>query len=141
MAERMTDMRNGSILTIKLAASTKVEAGKMAALNTTGYGVEASDATTVSIVMGRWEETVDNSAGSNGDLLARCRTSREMLFKWDNHDTTGTGTIGMANLGAVCYVHDDMTVSVSTGTAAIKAGMALGLDDDGKVWVDHSVRA
>lgn len=133
MAERDTGYRKGDYLERGVAGTTIIEAGKMGAINTDGYVVEASDSTTVSFVVGRIEATVDNSAGSDGDVNGKIR--RKEVFQWDN-DGTGDGMISMP--GVVAYVKDDMTVSAETGTAGIKAGHVLDVDADG-VWVDHDI--
>ncbi len=131
MTERNTERRAGDMVSFPVAASTTLEAGKMGAVNPSGYAVEAADSTTVSVVLGRIEATVDNSSGSDGDENAEIRRG---VFKWDN-DGTGSGMISLP--GQVVYVKDDETVSASTGTASVRAGHSLKVDADG-VWVEPS---
>jgi hypothetical protein len=132
MTDRQTPMTDGEMLPYPVAASTKIEAGKMVAINTSGYAVEASDATTVSVVLGKAEAVADNSSGSNGDIDVEVR--RKKAFLWDNDGTSGS-PLTIASVGNVCYVKDDMTVSGATGTAALTAGHVLKVETAG-VWVE-----
>lgn len=129
MSERNTFSKQGKLLPFKVAASTKIEAGKMVAVNSAGYLVEASDAASI-IVIGIAAETVDNSAGSNGDLS--CEVRRGEVYKLDN---SGTAAVTIASVGSSVYVEDDETVAIVSGpTNDIVAGTCLGVDSDG-VWV------
>jgi hypothetical protein len=62
-----TDERPGNFLCPPVAAATTIYAGTAVALNSAGSAVPAS-VTAGLTVIGRAEETVDNSAGSAGDL-------------------------------------------------------------------------
>jgi hypothetical protein len=130
MADRNTIRKEGPVLNFKVAADTLLEAGKMGAVNQSGYAIEAADSTTVAAVIGRIDERVDNTGGADGDKSVSMRRG---VFSWDN-DGTGDGMISLP--GKVVYVKDDQTVSASTGTAAVHAGHSLFVDDNG-VWVDH----
>lgn len=127
MAERNTPYKDGELVPHKIAGSTKVEAGKMAAVNASGYGVEGSD-TAGLIVQGMYTETVDNSDGSDGDLSAK--VSRGKAYKFAN---SSTNAVTQAHVGSDVYVEDDETVASST-TNSIVAGKCLGIETDG-VWV------
>lgn len=129
MADRKTPMKDGELIPLPVAASTIIEAGKMAAANATGYTVEAADAASYK-VMGRAEETVDNSTGSDGDLSVLVR--RKKAFKYNN---SGSNPVTEAHIGTDIYVEDDETVSSSGGTNSIVAGKCLGVESDG-VWVE-----
>jgi hypothetical protein len=84
----------------KLAA-TKALKGTIACKNAAGYLVGASDAAAL-IVVGIFEETVDNSAGAAGDLEARYVTGVEVELEND-------GNVGQATLEA--YVLDNQTAT------------------------------
>ena len=79
MAERKTEWKDGQLVPLAVAASTKIEAGKMVGLNSAGYAVEAADTAGIK-VLGVAEETVDNSSGSNGDLVVRFRKNKVFKF-------------------------------------------------------------
>jgi hypothetical protein len=129
MAERNTPYKDGELLPFKLAVSTKVEAGKMAAVNAAGFTVEAADTAGLKVV-GVFDETVDNSTGSDGDKSARVR--RGKVFKMKN---SATAAVTQALVGAKVYVEDDETVAASAGpTNDIEAGTCFGVDTDG-VWI------
>lgn len=129
MADRHTPYKDGQLLPFQLAGATAVEAGKMAAVNATGYGVEAADAAGL-IVVGIFDEAVDNSAGADGAKSAKVR--RGKVFKLNN---SATAPVTQAAVGSDVYVEDDETVALAAGPANdIVAGRCMGLDTDG-VWV------
>lgn len=131
MGERNTERQAGDVIGVPVAASTKVEAGKIACANATGYGVEGSTATTLT-ALGRFEETVDNSAGANGAKTVRVRRG---VFKLDN---SATDPVTQASLGKTVYIEDDETVAATDGGNPVTksaAGTCLGVESDG-VWVE-----
>lgn len=129
MAERNTPYKDGELVGFKVAASTKIEAGKMVSVNSGGYAIEAAD-TASTIVVGVADETKDNSAGSNGDLTVLVR--RGKVFKLKN---SGATALTQAAVGSNVYVQDDETVApASVPTNDIVAGKCLAVDSDG-VWV------
>ena len=129
MAERNTPMKDTEIIPVPIAASTKVEAGKIAVANANGYGAEGSTATTLTY-LGRYDETVDNTGGGNGAKTALVR--RGKAFKWKN---SGTDAVTQARLGKTVYIEDDETVAATDGTSTRSAaGICVGVDSDG-VWV------
>ena len=129
MTERNTPYKDGELIAVPVAASTKVEAGKIAAVNAAGYGIEASDTASI-VVVGSYVETKDNSSGSNGDLTAKVR--RGKAFKMKN---SSTAAVTQASFGSSVYVEDDETVALASGpTNDIVAGKCLGVESDG-VWV------
>ncbi|PID40659.1 MAG: hypothetical protein CR984_02070 [Proteobacteria bacterium] len=129
MAERNTHFRDGELVPFKVAASTQIEAGKMVAVNTDGYAIEAADTASI-IVVGVAGETVDNTPGANGDLNVIVR--RKKHFKLKN---SATAAVTQASVGSSVYVEDDETVAIASGpTNDIVAGVCMGVDTDG-VWV------
>lgn len=129
MAERNTHKKDGELIPLKVAASTTIEAGKMVAVNSAGYAVEAAD-TAGLIVMGIADETVDNSAGANGAKTVKVR--RKKAFNLAN---SGTAAVVQTSVGSDVYVEDDQTVANAAGpTNDIIAGKCLGVETDG-VWV------
>lgn len=133
-ADRNTPMMDGELLSLPLAA-VKVYAGSIAAVNASGYVTKGAASTTLRYI-GRFEEQVDNSAGSAGDKSAKVR--RGQAFKFKN---SGTSAIVQADLGNVCYIEDDQTVSKTDQAGTLSAaGMIVGLDSDG-VWVAAAGKA
>lgn len=128
MADRNTPYKDGELIPLSVAASTLIEAGKMAAKNATGYAVPAADAANL-VVMGRAEDHIDNTAGADGALSVTVR--RGKLFKFKN---SATNAVTIADIGANVYVEDAETVSTSGGTNNIVAGKCMGVESDG-VWV------
>lgn len=140
MAERNTPRRTGMIDYVEaydVAASTKIEAGKLVALDTSGNAVEyAKSATNTAnglIVVGRCEETVDNSSGAAGDLQVRARIG---VFRWDND--VATDAVTKAEIGDAVHGEDDETIrkTAVSGNAArtAKVGRLVAVDSKG-AWV------
>jgi hypothetical protein len=128
IADRNTQMKDGDLLPVPMAA-VKIFAGGLVAANATGYATPGAVAATLTY-LGRAEETVDNTAGAAGakTVLVRFRKA----FKWLNH---GADPVTQASMGKVCYIVDDQTVALTTGGATRSAaGVVVGLDADG-VWV------
>lgn len=126
MPERNTPYKDGELLNFAVAASTKIEAGKMVSVGADGYAIEAADAAST-IVIGVADETVDNSAGADGALSVRVR--RGKVFKLKN---SATNPAVQASVGSDIYVEDDETVAVAAGpTNDIVAGVCLGVESDG----------
>lgn len=122
-----TPERSGSVFNYPLAAATVIYQGTLVALDASGNAVAASDAAALRVV-GRAEETVDNSDGDAGDLTINAKRG---VFKYAN---SGTNAVDADDKGKVCFVEDDQTVA-ETSTHKCKAGRVLDVEDDG-VWVD-----
>lgn len=118
---------------VPLAASAKIFAGALVALNNSGYAIPAADAANARVI-GRAEETVDNTGGSAGDLS--CKVKRG-IFAYKN-DATNPCTI--AHVGKKIYVKDDETVQSATGTNSVVAGYMVGFDGS-EVIVDTTLAA
>lgn len=124
--DRKTPKRDGEEFNRPVAASTKIFAGSLVAINASGYLVPGSVSTTLK-VQGRAEEYVDNSAGANGDLTCKVRRG---VFLYDND-----GTVALADIGKTSYIVDDQTVADNDGLSARSAaGVIEDVDSDG-VWV------
>lgn len=117
------------LLSLKVAASKKIYAGALVALNG-GYAEPGATATGL-VAAGRAEETADNSSGSAGDISVNVRRG---IFRWDN--SSSTDEIKQADVGSDCYIVDDHTVAKTDDSSArSKAGKVWAVDDDG-VWVE-----
>lgn len=125
---RNTPERTGDVFGVPVKASVKAIQGGIAVLNA-GYAAPATVATTL-IALGRFEETVDNSAGANGDLTVKIKRG---IFKFGN--SSAGDLIAQADVGADCYLVDDQTVAKTNGTSTrSRAGKIVAVDSDG-VWV------
>jgi len=112
---------------IKMAA-TKIWGGSLVAISA-GYLQPATSATAL-IVLGRAEETVDNTGGAAGDKLCNVLTG---VFKWKN--SAAADLIAQTEVGKGVYAVDDQTVAKTDGTGTRSyAGVCVGVDADG-VWV------
>jgi hypothetical protein len=134
MAERDTELRSGELINPPVAEATLIEAGKLVCANSDGYAVEGSTTTGLT-ALGRAEETVDNTAGADGDVKAKVRRG---AFKFAN---SATNAVTQASVGKTVYIEDGETVAKDDGAAgenpATKsaAGKCIELDADG-VWVE-----
>jgi predicted RecA/RadA family phage recombinase len=124
-----TPSRPGKVLYLPLAAATIIYAGTLVAVNTAGNAVPASD-TTLLVVVGRAEQTVDNSAGAAGDLSINVEKG---VFRYPN---SATNAVDPDDKGKWAYVEDDQTVA-ETSAHKVKAGRVIDVDADG-VWIDVS---
>ena len=128
MADRNTERKAGLLLSLLVAASTLIEAGKMVGVNAAGYAVEGADAASIRI-LGVADEAVDNSSGADGDLKVRIYSGP--VFKLNN---SATNAVDVADHGQLCFVEDDETVADAAGTKGIIAGRVVEVASDG-VWV------
>jgi len=127
-ADRITPRRKiDHTATYKVKASTKIWQGGMVATDANGYLVPASD-TAALVVVGVAETSVDNSAGSSGDLS--CWVSKG-IFQFPMNGTD----IAQAQIGTNATVYDDQTVSkASVTTNDIVVGQIEEIDGS-TVWV------
>ena len=127
-ADRNTQMKDGELIAVPIAAAKKIFAGSLVAANATGYATPGAVAATLTY-LGRAEETVDN-AGADGALSVLVR--RGKAFKFAN---SATDAVTQASMGKVCYIEDDQTVSATSATGARSAaGIVIGVEAGG-VWV------
>ena len=129
---RLTPERTGSRREPGIAADTLIYAGAMVALNASGYAVPASTATTLKVI-GRAEQTVDNSGGAAGDKRVSVATG---IFQFAN--SASADLIAVTDVHADCYAVDDQTVAKTSGTNPRSvAGKIFDVDAQG-VWVKFS---
>ena len=130
-APRNTVARSGDLIEPPVKASTKIWQGGMVAIDAAGYAVPAG-ATAAHKVLGRAEDTFDNSSGANAAIKARVSKG---VFRWNN--SASGDLIALTDIGASCYVVDDNTVAKTSDTGARPvAGIIFDVDADG-VWVKH----
>ena len=135
MAERETIWQDGEEIALPVAAATKIELGKLVANNGAGAAVEAAD-TDGYVVIGVALHTVDNSAGSAGDLSVRVRRGKAAWL-----ENSATNAVTAASIGLPVYVEDDETVCLAAGaTHNVVAGICLAVDAARGVLVEHPGR-
>jgi len=127
--ERSTPARDGAIIELGVTAAKKCIQGGLAVLDASGYLKPAVTATGL-VPLGRFMETVDNTAGADGAVTARVEPG---IFRWAN--SAGADEIAIAEIGDACYIVDDQTVAKTDGGGArSKAGLIFDVDAQG-VWV------
>jgi hypothetical protein len=128
---------------IPVAASTKILAGGMVAVDTSGNAVKAVAASATPSaagyglkIVGRCEETADNSSGAAGDIKVKVRRG---VFELETEAGTGIA-VTAADVGELCYLVDDQTVSRDSNLGLRpEAGVVVGLEG-GKVFVELGMR-
>ncbi|WP_304308074.1 hypothetical protein [Pseudacidovorax intermedius] len=133
IADRDTTRRDGHKGAAPMAAATKIYGGTIVCLNAAGTATKGATSTTLKAV-GVAEMTVDNSAGSAGDVVVPYR--RDGWFRFDN--SGGADAIALADVGADCYLVDDSTVAKTSGTNTRSvAGKVRDVDAIG-VWISFN---
>ncbi|SDA39196.1 hypothetical protein [Mesorhizobium qingshengii] len=126
---RNTLERSGDITEPPVKGATKIFAGGLVAINASGLAVPMATVTTL-VGLGRAEQTVDNSAGADGDKNVRVGRG---IYKFAN--SSAGDLITRSDIGATCYGVDDQTVAKTNGTnTRSPAGKIHDVDADG-VWV------
>ena len=103
----------------EVASDSTVYAGAIAAQNSSGKAVPASDTANL-VVLGRAEATV----GAGNILVIRTG-----VFLFDNG--TSSEELTAADIGAAAYIVDDHTVGKIGGTNKIPAGIVVDVTADG----------
>lgn len=125
-ADRNTPDREAHKRRLGVAAAAKVFAGTIVVKNATGYAEPATTAL-AKVAVGRAAETVDNTAGADGDLTVDVERG---TFRFGND-----GTVTIAEVGTTCYLVDDQTVAKTDGGGTRSAaGTVFDVDATG-VWV------
>ena len=117
----------GNIAQYPVAATAKIFAGTLVALDASGDAVPASDAAGLRVI-GRAEHNADNTSGAAGDLTILVKRG---VFRYAN---SATAAVDADDKGKIVFVEDDMTVA-ETSTNKCKAGRVFDVDADG-VWID-----
>lgn len=114
----------GAKHSLPMAASSTVYAGSMVMLDG-GYAKAGADSATGVGVFGIALSTVDNSAGSAGDLSVIVQEGRYLM---------ATGAITQADVGAIAYVSDDATAETTTANS-MKAGIVVAVESATEAWI------
>jgi len=114
---REAKRKDGEIISYKMAA-VKIPKGALVNINAAGYATNASD-TAGETFAGVAYETVDNSAGSAGDLETRVETTGTFVF------VDGGANGAQTDVGAAFNISDNQTVTDAATTNSIKAGVCV----------------
>lgn len=123
----MTQNQTWGFAELPLTNLESVEKGELACIDTsTGLVVKGQVSLTLRPI-GYFE----SDATGDGATEVRIRLFREIrLHKWDNDD--GGTPVVVADIGSLCYILDDRTVSGSTGGATrTAAGRVWAVASDG----------
>lgn len=121
-ANRDTREIVGALVRLAVKAGETLYAGALAAIDSDGYAVPASDASGLKVI-GRAEH---QAQGGQSVLIKR----GVFLYKNKAGDL-----VAAAHIGGYCYVSDDETVQGSANTNSIIAGVVRGVTSEG-VYVD-----
>ena len=103
-----------------VASGSTVYAGGITAINTSGYAVPATSAGAITVV-GRAENTA-----SGGETV---RTRSGMFL----YNPVSSGAIAVTDLNKKCYIADDQTVTLTSGSSAVTAGVVRDVISGGVV--------
>lgn len=127
-APRTTRARSGALLSVAVAAATKIQAGSLACANAAGHAVKGTAAAGL-LALGRAEQTIDNSTGAAGDVAIEIHPGH---FIWEN--AAGGDAVTLADIGHHAWIVDDQTVGRTPSASRSPAGIVIDVTDDG-VWV------
>ncbi|MCE5314502.1 MAG: hypothetical protein ABFD49_08695 [Armatimonadota bacterium] len=114
---REAKRRDGEVIAYPMAA-VKIPKGALVNINAAGYATNASD-TSGDIFAGVAYETVDNSAGTAGELSIRVVTTGTFVF------ADGGGNGAQTDVGVLFKIVDNQTVTDASTTNSIIAGIAV----------------
>jgi hypothetical protein len=130
---QMGDDAVADLHSLPIAAAVKALRGGICVINASGYAAPATAALNL-VAIGRFEETYDNTSGSNGAKNVKVRSG---VFRFGNSGTTDALTT--ADIGKPCYLVDDQTVARTSSVGARSfAGRVMDVDTTG-VWVEMGV--
>lgn len=128
--ERQTPMREIGLIGVPVKAGVVLLAGFAAAVDASGFAVPVSAATGLTY-LGRYEDSVDNTTGGNGDVYVLVRYDHAFQF-----GNSATDPVTQASFGKLCYLADGETVAkTNAGGALSAAGRVVGIDENG-VWIE-----
>lgn len=115
-----TQFPTGRWIILPVKAGVKIFDGALVAINSDGFAISGTAASDL-IAAGRAEEFVDNSNGTDGEVVIKVSRG---VFKYNN---STTAPLTNKDVLKPCYIEDDATVS-ATNTETSVAGKVLGFD-------------
>lgn len=129
-ADRDTVRRDGTAFEFPVKTAVKLFAGSIGVIDATGYLTKGAVATTLKAV-GIVQEQIDNTDGADGAVNGKVRRGVFCLA-----NSSAGDLIARADIGADCYIVDDLTVAKTNGTNTRSvAGKIRDVDARG-VWVE-----
>lgn len=116
------------------AGATAYTGGMCAADPANGWVLPAAPATAGLIVIGQFAQDVDNSA-STATTTVQVALQKEIVADWYDN-VTGGGAVVASNLFALCYIADDHSVTMTSGSSS-QAGRVWGIDSSLGVLVQN----
>ncbi|MFW6189899.1 MAG: hypothetical protein ACOC7T_05650 [Planctomycetota bacterium] len=127
-SDRNTEYSLGDLLSLPVAASTRIFAGSLVCVDGDGNAVPAAD-TSGLLIAGVATAQADNRNGSAGDRSVVVRRRGRYKFGYN-------GTLAQAAVGAQVYAVDDQTVDVADGVSNdVAVGVIDRVDSAGECWV------
>lgn len=115
-----------------VSAAHLLHVGNLICINTsTGMAVAGASAASLRCV-GRAAQTVDNSAGSAGDL------SITVLQEPAAFEISASSAVTIADIGLPVYIENSKTIAKTIGSNAVAAGVLIGISPEGMAIVDQS---
>lgn len=127
-----TPYREGIAIPLVVAASTPITEGELVATNADGHAVPATDAS-AKYLIGRAESTVETDAAQTNSTITVTRNRQFLLIN------DATNPVTMADIGTTVVLKGQNTVAKpveGTGNLVLAVGTLMGVDYDGKVWVE-----
>jgi hypothetical protein len=124
--ERMSGKEHWGSHSFPLASGNKAYKNGLACIDLSTGKVEPAHAETDLFVIGKFERTVDATAGEKQVSVAFWK---EIVVEWLENDTEGTPVVA-ADVGSLCYLLDDQTVT----------GSSAGNSVAGRVWAIDATR-
>lgn len=129
--DRNTPRREGEDYSFGVAASTKIPAGVIVQIDSTGYARNGAADTSVSLkTVGVSQALADNSAGAAGATLVPVKRG---TFRFGNSDSSDL--VALADINGTAYVKDNQTIAKTNASSTrVSAGTIVDVDADG-VWI------
>jgi len=114
---REAKRKDGEVISYPIAA-VKIPKGALVNINASGFATNATDAASETFA-GVAYETVDNAAGSAGDLAIRVQTTGTFVF------VDGGGNGAQTDVGIAFHVVDNQTITDAATSNNLVAGVAV----------------
>lgn len=126
-ADRITEKKVLGLKSYPVAATAKIFAGSMVAIDADGFAVPASDTAALRVV-GVATHTIDNTAGADGALNVNVESP--IIARY------AATSITQAMVGQMMYVVDDQTFDDTLGTNGVKAGRLVEFISATEGWIE-----
>lgn len=126
--DRNTEYSLGDLLSVPVAASTRIFAGSLVCVGADGYAVPAAD-TAGLLFAGVATAQADNRAGDDGDLSVVVRRRGRFRF-------ASGSALDQSSLGDKVYAVDDQTVALAAGVSnSVAVGVIDKVESAGSGWI------